>query len=1550
MVEKTDKHRKESLVGRVLKTLPGLPDTVDSQVLVQDSMFNWQRADLRDLMARLPGLDAKQAKHLSERLNVTFFALMRRFREARLSAGSGQAGGQRKGLLAQPGAPILEQLLDYGWNGQVKPGAMESTDSPTAWLVDLQLLMRELEKRANPRTAVTFAQRRPDVLSLVLDERAVNRVVTQVEVVINMLKHAIAGNSGTGAYDPIAVQDKLLAVRHPYQRFPYEFYTEQVKTVLAYNQLHISDLEAVGDIDFPYFIHPGVHARWSDTALQQYSGLGPILRGMLLEDPYFGEGVELHEDRAQAQAAGRFFKENFGVPSYADVQTTQGFRQVLNMDEDQMNAVFALAEHTPIVSGNLRPPPTVKASMQFGARFINSDGAEPVAVARPIKEQQDSDDNDNYFLGLTPARCDRLNRLIRVANAMQLSPAQADQVLCAAIDAQRRGEPARRRARVDATPLRIGTATLRALGLFQYLREQFACTAEDFATLLGDIAVYGPGETPSHFDRVFNFDDSVPLVLDDKPFSLAGSDDDSMRTVQQLCRGLRLNMEAFRYLARAIMQFHEEPLLKRSVQTVSTFYRVTLLARLLGISVIELLALLEVLSPDGRVLKQLTGQPHNTPYQSSSHTDTVSVIHAVSQCVLWCREEGLQVSWLVQQLMPLETLDVIPLEISRLLIELANQVSPFTDIDKLLLEAGVPPLESERWQTQLKKVVDDLGLVIKSGRGTRDFDPVQYENFARREIQVVVESELGDEDSEQVVELILGVVLRVRTQQWGLVQQSVSQLLGVDPTLAVPILYWAAGTVHDLLALAVEFVPTRRISETMKEILPLVRRMQRLAQVVVQFDLSSAMLTSLLSRQQRTHFSLLSLDLTLHTLYFLSRYTRCVRQARKSEDAMLDYFRLIEALGPLSGNELRLVREAAAEEVAALLGWGINEVFDVAKQSSTDGIVRNVAQLWMVARIQQFCAKTGLSAASVMKLSRLGMHDNHQLYREAAQEMLVSLERPVSAAVNDAELRQSQLPSCKPLQDYLIANPRVTATTLVTFSLLDRDGVPVSGIRVSWATNLGILKDDFSYTDSDGVAEVVFEAGRRMGVATITATYLLGRQVSTAVTVGYDADNLLLDDLENRPREPWPLAGNRGTHMLSVRVMDIHGNPAADQEVIWTMQRDDWTFRDSTGRTLTDGEGFSRVWLRGLGAGTGGVLYHCPAIENSLQEVNVGFADQPYVSEFKLNTHAVVGEDIKVQAKLLSLDGNPAVGIPVSWGVPAGMVIKDAQPESGASGEVRATLNASVASTLTVTVKPDGGHEDSEGRLAIDVLKDVAQIDWIEPTTWPVLKGDNDDNDDYVDHIVKYAVKVFSSDGKPAINFPVIYTHQGFPSAYGNVGPDGYSRVRFFAAPVPGSKMLVEGHLREWQPDPNNRHKFDEIPIVPALNEHIEWFKGDELAGEGRSFTLHEPKEGSQTYYLDFILPDGHPLLEEKESVHLASGEGPSAGSLGLDFDKGFGEWVELKKGEPRLRWTIDSKNVELEFTTTTRFSIRFKHAQKTIPCQITVIPVADAPATARLH
>ena len=1364
---KADEDRKESLLGRVLRTLPGLPDAVDSQAFAQDSMSNWQRADLGYLMARLPGLDAGQAKQLSERLNVAFFALMRRFREARLSAGSGLAGSQRKGLLAQPGAPILEQLLGYGWNGQVKPGAIESTGSPVAWLVDLQLFMRELEKCADPRTAVTFSQRRPDVLSLLLDEEAVNRVVTQVEVVINMLKHAIAGNSDIGTYDPIAIQDKLLEVRYPYQRFPYEFYTEQIKAVLTHNQLHISDLAQVGDIDAPYFIHPGGHAQWSDAALQQYSGLGPVLRGMLLEEPYFEEGTQGRANRTQAQDAGRFFQDNFGVQSYTYLQKTLSFCQALNMDEGQMNAVFALAEHMPIVSENLQPAPTVKASRQFGARFINSDGAEPVAVARPV-EEEDSDDNENYFIGLTPARCDRLNRLIRVANAMQLSPAQADQVLCAAIDAQKRGEAARRRTRVEATPLRIGTATLRALGLFQYLREQFACTAEDFATLLGDIAVYGLGETPNHFDRVFNFDDSEPLVLDDKPFSLAESDADSRRTVQQLCRGLRLNREAFRYLARAILKFHQEPMLQRSVQTVSTFYRVTLLARLLDTSLIELLALLEVLNPDGQFLKQLTGQPHNTPYQSFSHTDTVSVIHAVSQCVLWCREEGVKVSWLVQQIKPLETLDIIPTDVSDLLIELANQVSPFRDLDKLLLEAGVPALEGKRWQARLERVVDALGLVIRSGPGTRDFDPVLYENFAKREIQVVVELALGDEDSERVVELILGVVLRVRTQQWGLVQQSVSQLLGVDPTLAVPILYWAAGTVHELLALAVEFVPTRRISETMKDILPLVRRMQRLAQVVVQFDLSPAMLTSLLTRQQRTHFSLLSLDLTLHTLYFLSRYTRCVRQARKSEDAVLDYFRLIEELGPLSGNELRLVREAAAEEVAALLGWGINEVFDVAKQASDDGIVRNVAQLWMVARIQQFCAKTGLSAASVMKLSRLGMHDNHQLYREAAQEMLVSLERPVSAAVNDAELRQSQLPSCKPWQDYLIANPKVIAATQITFSLLDRDGVPVSGIRVNWATNLGILKDDFSYTDSDGVARVIFDAGSKMGVATITATYLLGRQVSTAVTVGYDADNLVLDDLESRPREPWPLSGNRGTHLLRVRVMDIHGNPAADQEVIWTTQRDDWTFRDSTGRTLTDHEGFSTVRVRGLGKGTGGVLYHCPAIENSLQEVTVGFADQPYVSAFKQTTHAVVGEDIMVRAMLSSLDGEPAVGIVVSWDVPAGMAIKDARSESDASGWVSATLVASVASTLTVTVKPEGGHADSEGSLAIDVLKDVAQIDWVDPTTWPVREGDD---------VVRYAVKVFSSDGRPVVNFPVVFSTRGVAAVNALVGPDGYARA-----------------------------------------------------------------------------------------------------------------------------------------------------------------------------
>ena len=329
-------------------------------------------------------------------------------------------------------------------------------------------------------------------------------------------------------------------------------------------------------------------------------------------------------------------------------------------------------------------------------------------------------------------------------------------------------------------------------------------------------------------------------------------------------------------------------------------------------------------------------------YNSYIQTDTLSVIHALSRCVAWCQTQQLPIAWLVQQLLPVETTDVVPEEYRTLLGELKSHLVPFQDFDRLLAEAGVTPLRTQSWMQNLTQIVDAQGLITDTGHSEEDFDPVYYEHFAAREIEVVIERlmrvppEEGKGEGkrkartanclcsrpmkpERLKTLILGVVLRIRSQQWGVVQERLSHFLSLKADSVIPVIYWAGGKAHTLLESATNFEPDQLQSEALKAMMPLMQRMQRCARVVNQFALSPAMFSSLLVRAQRPRWSIKSTELTLQTLYFLERYSRCLRQAKQSEEQLLGYFDLIESLGELSHNEHRLIKDAAAERSPP--GW-----------------------------------------------------------------------------------------------------------------------------------------------------------------------------------------------------------------------------------------------------------------------------------------------------------------------------------------------------------------------------------------------------------------------------------------------------------------------------------------------------------------------------------------------------------------------------------------------------------------------------------------------------
>lgn len=1554
-----------SLFEKLLDTEPGIKVKLKSTPLADSLLVGLQHLRPTALMAQFPTLTHAQAKLLKARLDVSRAAMLRAFREKRLSDGRGRSADELKGPLAQSTGPTFENQFRPNWGNSTDPQAVDATISPAAYLIDLlQFVEACVESEADEDRALSLRARRPDLFELMLDAQTMNQQVTQVELVIHVLQQLIKKQQGS--HDVTPVEDKLLAVRYPPRLFPYEAYWAQVRTVLAHSKVHLSEVSRLSDIQAPYFIRPGAHSLRSDDALLQDTAMGPLLRQILLEAPYFAEGVGVQLTRLAAQLlvkrrrnptdeddddeharAVAFFQENFGVHGFRNLQNVVNFCQALQIKRADMEQLFALADHAPLRSDNASAVATGKwANANLaGARFINSGGADPVGVG-----SKDGDDAQHEFRFLTAARCDRLNRLVRVANAFGLPYAQADRLLCAIIDGESRSVIERSRGRLNSVngPMVITPNTLRGLGLFQFLRERFAMAdtperlaqfTEGFSTLLSDMSVYGTSTQASPFDQVFNATGPNALKLDDQPFSLAADDSASKRTVDQLCSGLGINMETFRPLSRAIMQAQGGAGLTRSLAVVSAFYRVVWLARLLKITPVALLSLLEVLNPEGLYALQLAGKPQVSMYRNdTTQTDVVNVVHALATCVLWCQEQELPIAWLVRQLIPLERSEVASMAVRGTLSELAAKLQPFRGFNSLLEDAGVMPLFKSDWQSQLVQIVDADGLITDSGNPEEDFDPVQYEDFAKREIQATVKRlqlsnedeegtkpelpKLEDDEAERLTSLILGVVLRVRSQQWGVVQEQLAQLLELESNMVVPVIYWAESNVHQWMASAVGFDPDRMDSTSLETILPLERRMQTRAEVVRRFALSPALFSSLLIRVQRHRFSVQSLELTFETLYYLERYTRLLRMAKQSETQLQGYFALVEALGDMSDNERRLIKDAAAEKVANWLGCGIREVLDVANLVSADGIIRNLGQLCALLDTRQLCRRTGLSAASLMKLSQLGPGSELAAYRGAAEEMLSALQHTVDAPTDDEELRQSLSTRCTatslrlvakvighPLEDQYEEHDK---RTTVTLTLLDMNNSPVSDIRVNWSSDLGVLLDHFSYTDEHGRAEVVLQSDKTQGVANVKARYLLDSEAfAPPVVIDCDDASLKLWNAGDVPEEPWLPAGNQGTYTLRYQLRDGLGNLGGDRPVSWAT--DLGRLVDSDGTTMTDQEGYSTMRVRSMEAGTG-TVFTWYGDQNALQR-DIGFDNQPFIATLSLTSAAVAGEPLVVRAWISGLDGHSVADQPLRWEC-EGAELQNADEQSDKDGMASATFKAAAAGPVRVTaLLTTEGLDYVSKDLGFEVLVDADDHEVTQSWDWPMADGIS---------AAEFAVKICSSEGEPVARYPVSWAVLEDDALFRveSTGAEGISR---FSVKSDEPRTLTV--VASWA---GKEHQFEPIQFMPALAIEIQ-FDGKTVQ---QGVEITQPASGQSEHVLSFHLED-HPLLGMP--VNLRYFGRHSAYSLGLSTEPGLGVPQAFEEG--KVQWKVSCESTALIQPGHGEFRLMYEHAIDGVRVLVTVHP-----------
>ncbi|WP_338910471.1 Tc toxin subunit A [Mycetohabitans rhizoxinica] len=1237
------------------------------------------------------------AQQLYQGATATAVAIARAFRERRLSAAVRHAVGNQSGIRSLVEGPTYEDQFQPSWSSNCVPGALEATTGPIAYLVDLYRKAKLLEAEGVSHQIIPLSKRRPDLETLILDQSAVNQVKPTLVVVNRILESAVS--EALQGRD-ISVDDALLQARYPFV-LPFERYQHQINYVLGRKNYALGDIIRWVDIGYPYFVRPGLHTPKSDVALQFDTLLGPVQQEVLIESPYAADVLKASSRvnprtllRSTEKALDTIFLKRFyGVDAVAELTRVPDFCRRTGLNQTELESLLSIERCFPTVSPNVPDAPAPTPS-RFGSVYINA-GSDPF-----ISVRSDETGEMHTLRGLTIDTLDRIQRLIRLARWMELPFDQADQIVCAAMRAER-----------TTDRLWPSENTIRALGLFRRLRRDYGITAEDFAALLDGPSVYARGEALPHFDRIFNsralFAD--PFVLDGSPFPIVPESEAQYQKIDQLCSALGITFETYLYLARFIFSSSEaatkvakkegagEPeCLSWSHEVLSAFYRLARLPTYLGISAVEAVALLQILGRRGVQFVGRLAAPSLFAAQSSELADTLTVIQALTDTVAWCQAHELSVLWLHQQLTPIAPPAAATERETGLLTEIDSRMRATLISESTFVDAALPQFsggEASRpihWMEELSLFISDNGL-IKDVSGVAG--PEEYESELANYIKSLLERlELTDSETQTK---LMSIVLDAKAAQEALVWESLGATFDCSAEQSRELLRWSGGSCFTLLneVLRVFVFTSAAMSQPSPviigdQVLTTLARLSVRAAVTKQLSLSPYALRSYVdhpgwfvpgSDKEEA-------DVSFVLLHALVQYQGIVKTARQGEQPVLDYFYLVNNLPDnLPDESWRMIREDAASKIASFTGFSIREVLETAVSVTDSGIVTTVAQLDQLVRMRHLCDELQLGTRALLDLATLTPLSPIAEFRAAAEGALSALTNAAAdqQVSQDGEMGQSESSWIAADKEVIVAQ----SDQQVRFTLTVRDflGRPAPNIDVTWQTSLGQLgSPDAERTDENGQVSISLSAEDRMGTAQVVARFGLDRRImAPPVLIDCEEATLVFLALPDTPNQEEALAGNLEQIEFGVRLIDDYDNVGRDRIIQWSTDLESSSFVRPL--TRTDEEGKTYASLRGLSAGSATVTVAFPGNGNSHSFAPVTFVDRPWFRYLRPARQLVQGEAIEVSAQLVKLDGTPVVGESVEFKTtPANGAFTPASEKTDASGVARTQYTAETAGSVTL--------------------------------------------------------------------------------------------------------------------------------------------------------------------------------------------------------------------------------------------------------------------------
>ncbi|VVO73481.1 hypothetical protein PS898_01426 [Pseudomonas fluorescens] len=1153
-------------------------------------------------LAREYGLSTEAAQQFLRRANSMATYVRRQFIEHTLVTDQSAPGDPSSGLLSMVTGPKYEDIFKTAFKKMSPPDALESCISPVAYLTDLLWWVIEKIEPEGDQTQLPLHVRRTDLKKLSVDFNAVYQSVSSVGITTAVLEAYIT------AHNPeIDIEQALITSRYP-NGLPYYQHWVTIDGIAQLNKRSVGDFHDSVDLSYPYF-SSGSSAVRPGQALAHASRLGPYQRALLTEA--MPTGAEGENEWAE------FYRVNFGATDaqWKDLHHVPNFATQTKLDTLMLESLLSVQAFAPMRSANV----TYDSETAGGAESARSGSVYINANIHPgvsIETDASSTSSPLNRLSVEPDRAqgrvtfDRMNRKLRLDNWLQLPSDQVDALLAAAMRAEARASSG------VANKWLISDNVVHALGLFQVLRERYACTAADFAVFLDDLSVYGRGEALSQFDQVFNAraDYRQPMKLDNGTFPVIpepGADD---LTISQLCAGLRIDLQTYRHLAVAVASAHKITgnALHRSLPIISSFCRLVWLPRLLRITPVEGVLLLQLLGGDDWV-KGFAGQPL-IKSAADGAPDVLTLISAMDACVRWCKQSELPVLWVVQHAVEFSPGREMSERDLALFEQLRNLLPSALFSNAGLLMAGLPSAGAADWldfltQTvalplpdgkseSLGPIVDASGLVL-APVGTPD----EYLIFARKRLGWAVDNALDATWTPQrdaLVGSMLNVLLEARDAQVSVVKETLAVYAGVAVELAIPVINWAGTTVFRLLqqllqriALTDDGGERRRTNET-DPLIDLLADVRRRSAVVSTLELSAVLLQDYLDYG---HLAWLGqtdkYTISLNTLYYLSLFKRAFALSELPQQKLLDYLRQVNALPNLSVDAKTLAHEASTIKLAELFGWSVQEVRECVRRIDPDlPILKNLRQLDLLMRVRVLSTTTGMDALTIFLLGTLpatvGDDASRKAFASAAERALLSeTGEQVSRVEMAGDLQQLVTTTCVVDRTEVIARKPGEKATF-TMTIKNSAGQALEGVTVYWEARLGTVENGM--TDASGTLKAVYTPGTTMGAE--TPKYWLDLfDPEYAPTINIIAEATSMEfPLFYRSPVPSEVVPIGEEVELYATMMDKYGNLGREMLVDWFVEPVDVIklpvaiVRPSQG--FTNQEGLTRVFVSSFTGGT----------------------------------------------------------------------------------------------------------------------------------------------------------------------------------------------------------------------------------------------------------------------------------------------------------------------------------------------------------------------------